>query len=152
MDRAVGTASSTAGKGILTGWEYAPGDRTSGEIAWFTAAPGTGWALSDGGAGTRTTATAGTAAFTTPNLIGAYPKGAAAYTGAVVPAANGTVSGATAAEASHTHTVYSANSPTSATDTGPLEVQYVAGSPNTAARSNHIHYVDLPAATSSAGS
>src|SRR4030095_11853469 len=105
MDRAVGTASSTAGKGILTGWEYAPGDRASGEIAWFTAAPGTGWALSNGTAVTRTTATAGTAAVATPNLIGAYAKGAAAYTGAVVPASAPGLSGSISPEAAHTHPV-----------------------------------------------
>lgn len=105
MDRAVGTAASTAGKGILTGWEYAPGDRMAGEIAWFNADPMTGWALCNGSAVTRTTATAGTAAFTTPNLIGAYAKGGSVYTGAVVPASGSVSSGTTGTEASHTHAV-----------------------------------------------
>ena len=104
LDGPLGTAGSTAGTGTFTDWEYAPGDRVSGEIAWFTAGPGTGWALCDGAAVTRTTATAGTAAFTTPNLIGAYPKGGSTYSGTVVPA-SGSASGTTDAESGHVHSV-----------------------------------------------
>jgi hypothetical protein len=85
-------------------WEYAPGDRAAGEIAWFTSDPGTGWALCDGSATTRTTAAAGTAAFTTPNLIGAYAKGAAAYTGSVAGATDPVISGGVISSAAdHAH-------------------------------------------------
>lgn len=86
-----------------TAWEYAPGDRTRGEIAWFAANPGTGWVLCNGSATTQTTPTAGTAAFTTPNLIGAYVKGGSVYTGAVIPASGSVSGGTTDPESSHTH-------------------------------------------------
>jgi len=88
-----------------TTWEYAPGDRASGEIAWFTADPGTGWKLCNGSSGTRTTATATTAAVATPNLIGVYAKGAGVYTGGVVAGTNGTLSGSTDTVVDHAHGV-----------------------------------------------
>lgn len=132
-----------------TAWQYAPGDRIAGEIAWFTEAAGTGWALCNGAAVTRTTAVAGTAAFTTPNLIGAYAKGGSTYTGALVPA-SGSASGTTDAESGHTHAV----------TTGAVTTGLGSGDVFTAASAAgfgtrwewHVHDVPGQTVTSAAGS
>jgi hypothetical protein len=86
-------------------WQYAPGDRASGEIAWFTVDPGTGWALCNGTSTFRTLGNATTSAITTPNLITAYAKGAAAYSPTVVPASGSVAGGTTDPESGHTHGV-----------------------------------------------
>lgn len=130
-------------------WEYAPGDRASGEFAWFASDPGTGWKLCNGTGTTRTNADASTTAFATPNLIGVYPKGGSTYTGGVVSAVGGTVSGTTGSESAHTHTVDPALWITDSPDTG-MTVQ--AGTTANIAALMHKHYVDMPATTSSAGS
>jgi hypothetical protein len=150
MDRPVGTASSTAGKGALTGWEYAPGDRPSGEIAWFTADPGTGWKLCNGTSTTRSNPDATTASFATPNLIGVYAKGGSAYTGGVAAGTGGTVTGSTAAESTHTHTV----DPPLSTTSIPVNGMYAAtgGGPGSFAGADHTHQLDIPPFTSAPGS
>lgn len=133
-------------------WEYAPGDRASGEIAWFTADPGTGWALCNGSATTRTTATAGTAAFTTPNLIGAYAKGAGTYTGGVIAAVVGTISGSTDPESAHTHQV---TTNTVASGVGDVDSPVAVVSPGAGQGTRnewHRHNVPGQTVTSAAGS
>jgi len=132
-------------------WQYAPGDRASGEIAWFTADPGTGWALCNGTSTFRTLGNATTSAITTPNLITAYAKGAAAYSPTVVPATGGTISGTTDNESGHTHTVDPGPCQSGAQDTGGLEVDYAPASIYLATRSGHKHTTDIPPTTSSAG-
>jgi hypothetical protein len=144
MDRAVGAVGSTAGTGILTGWQYAPGDRTSGEIGWFTANPGTGWRICDGTGTTRTLPDGTTAAFTTPNLIGAYAKGAATYTGAVVAGSGGTLSGTTGAEATHTHAITHDHPLATSGGPGAGLAEVSPGSGYLVAHSGHIHDVDIP--------
>jgi hypothetical protein len=133
-----------------TVWEYAPGDRTSGEFAWFAADPGTGWKLCNGTSTTRSKTDATTAAFATPNLIGCYPKGAAAYTGAVV-SASGSISGTTGTESSHTHAVTTA---AVASGVGDIDspVYQVSGAGVGVRNEWHRHNVPGQTVTSGAGS
>jgi hypothetical protein len=133
-------------------WEYAPCDRISGEIAWFTADPGTGWALCNGSATTRTTATASTAAFTTPNLIGAYAKGAGTYTGGVAAAIPGTVSGSTGSESAHTHGVTTAAVQSGLGDIDSPIYAVSAGSGINVRNEWHRHNVPGQTVTSGTGS
>ena len=86
-----------------TGWERL--DEPAGTLLFSChEAPHAGWVLADGSAGvTVTTATAGTTVVTLPNLVGAYAKGASGYTGTLVPASGGTVSGTTSTVADHSH-------------------------------------------------
>jgi hypothetical protein len=83
-----------------TAWEFAPGDCGNGYLTERVVAPqaGEGLALCNGAA-TDYLKVGGTSltvqAFTTPNVVGAYLKGAAAYNGVVNPAVGGT-SGAAA--------------------------------------------------------
>lgn len=132
-----------------TTWEYAPGDRSSGEIAWFTANPGTGWVLCNGSSVTRTTATAGTSAFTTPNLIGAYAKGASTYTGTLVATSNGTISGSTASEAAHTHGIDHDHPPFMSAET-VVDNAFNSG-PYDGVAQHHKHSIDVPAYTGTSG-
>jgi hypothetical protein len=133
-----------------TTWEYAPGDRASGEIAWFTADPGTGWKLCNGTATTRTTATAGTAAFTTPNLIGCYAKGGSVYTGGVVAASIGSLSGVTLDPAGdHSHTINTFL--TDGNGTGVAVQAYASGTPANVAALAHQHYVSSGPSTTTNG-
>ena len=132
-----------------TAWEYAPGDRASGEIAWFTADPGTGWKLCNGSSTDRSNPNATTTLFATPNLIGVYPKGGGTYTGSVV-AAGGSASGTTGTEAAHTHGVdgftglpsaglgFSAGSVGASVDTHYHAVHITSG-----AGSAHSHTISL---------
>jgi hypothetical protein len=129
------------------GWEYAPGDRASGEIGWFAADPGTGWALCNGTGTTRSLPNAGTAAFTTPNLIGRYGKGAAAYTGASLPGSGGSLTGAMAAAGDHAHTI-----PTFLTDNNGSSVTVQGGTGALVAPVAHQHYVSTNPPTSTTGS
>jgi hypothetical protein len=82
-----------------TAWEFAPGDCGNGYLTERVVAPqaGEGLALCNGAA-TDYLKVGGTSltvqAFTTPNAVGAYLKGAAAYTGAVNPAVGGTTGAA----------------------------------------------------------
>ena len=144
-----------------SGWEYAPGDRASGEIAWFTAHPGDGWVICAGGVATRTFSTASTNTFTTPDLIGAYAKGAGTYTGAVVPESGSVSGGTTGPESAHTHTVTTAdmmsdgaNLPAIGATTGsapfpdPYHLHRVAGQTVTSgAGSEHSHTIGAMAVT-----
>jgi hypothetical protein len=133
-------------------WQYAPGDRASGEIAWFTADPGAGWALCNGTSTFRTLGNATTSAISTPNLITAYVKGAAAYSPTVVPATGGTISGTTDTESGHTHAVDLPYQNTLGSNLSDIEVVYSASSPDKAARAGHVHSIDPPTVTSAAGS
>ncbi len=133
-------------------WQDAPGDRASGEIAWFTVDPGAGWALCNGTSTFRTLGNATTSAITTPNLITAYAKGAAAYSPTVVPATGGAISGTTDNEASHTHTVDPGPVFTSPSNEGQITVDHNPAGAYGVARITHLHSVDLPAVGSSAGS
>ena len=137
-----GTDYAHTWRWIGSTWQYAPGDRIAGEIAWFTADPGTGWKLCDGSAVTRTTAGAGTAAITMPNLIGAYAKGAASYSGAVVPASAGTISGNTADESSHIHRIDHDHPPVTTSAAGLSST--FQGGPFNSVNENHTHTVDIP--------
>lgn len=76
-------------------WEYAPGDRASGEFAYFMADPGTGWRLCDGATVTRTKSDATTASVTLPNETGGVYRKGGSYTGTVNVAVAATVSGTT---------------------------------------------------------
>lgn len=84
-------------------WERAPWERITGEVVWTTVAPGTGWTLCDGNTtrvrtnadATTTTLDGATADKTLPNLVGRYPKGGAAYTGANVAAVAPGLAGST---------------------------------------------------------
>jgi hypothetical protein len=82
-----------------TTWEYGDGDECSGHIRWWAQTPqkSSVWALADGSVVTKSTRLGTTVSVTTPNLIGAYPKGAniASYTGTIVPATAPTISGNT---------------------------------------------------------
>lgn len=132
-----------------TAWEYAPGDRPSGEIGWFTAAPGTGWALCNGSAATRSTSVAGTAAFTTPNLIGAYAKGGSVYSGTLVGASAGAISGNTADESGHTHAI-DHDHPAFVSEAAAVSANLAAGSVGSVV-AEHRHAVEIPNYTGSSG-
>lgn len=92
-------------------WYYATeyGDHGSGWITWQTAPPNTrgaaGWVLANGATVTRSTGLGSTASVTLPNLVGAFIKGAAAYTGALISAVAPGLTGSTAAAGDHSHTV-----------------------------------------------
>ena len=86
-------------------WEYAQGERLTREIIWYPGTlPASGWAICDGSSVTVTAADATTGSFTTPDLTGQFPKGGT-YDGSVVAAATPTITGATASDGAHTHTV-----------------------------------------------
>jgi hypothetical protein len=88
-----------------TAWGYAPEDRRSGEVAFFIEDPGDGWQICDGSSVTRTNSDGTTGSVTVPDLIGSYIKGGATYDGSVIAAVPAEISGETANESSHTHTV-----------------------------------------------
>ena len=135
-----------------TAWEYAPGDRKSGELAWFAESPGIGWALCNGSVTTRTLSTAATAAFTTPDLIGRYMKGASSYTGTPVAGTTPTLSGSTATEAAHTHAVTTASV---ASGVGDIDSPVLTVSPGAGQGMRnewHRHSVPGQTVTSDAGS
>jgi hypothetical protein len=116
-------------------WEDLDAGDPRGRIEAFDTNPGTGWAICDGSGVTRSTATGGTAAFTTPNLSGAYIKGAAVYSASVVAAA---LTGSTDSQGAHTHTTAATISGLS----GTADVQSGAGA-NVAANS-HTHAFSAP--------
>lgn len=124
-----------------SGWQYAPGDRVSGEIAWFTENPGVGWALCDGSNVTRTKSDATTASVTLPNLTtGVYPKGGSTYTGNVNAAVAPTLSGSTGAGTPHSHTFSVTSSAVSAgTPSGTVSQPTFTGNPLPA----HQHAVPI---------
>lgn len=92
-------------------WSFAPGDVENGFRRDFAIVPqGVGWQLMDGTATDYLVvggAALTTLPYVTPNLTGnpAYPKSAAAYTGAIVPANAPAMTGQTADESAHTHVV-----------------------------------------------
>jgi len=135
-----------------TTWEFAPGDRFSGEIAWFALPLGTGWALCDGSPTTMTTPTATTVAVNTPNLIGAYAKGATGYTGTVIPASGSLAGGTTDAESGHTHAID--HDHPSFQSSGSAVDSTFSGGPYEGVSPAHKHNIDVPAyaGTSGAGS
>lgn len=65
------------------GWADASGQPMRGQIAYFsdTLLPGTGWALCDGSSVTRSTSSAGTTSFTTPNLTNRFVRAVSGATG-----------------------------------------------------------------------
>lgn len=134
-------------------WEYAPGDRASGEFAWFASDPGTGWKLCNGTSTTRTNADASTASFATPNLIGVYPKGAGTYSGGVIGAVAGTITGNTGDESAHTHGINHDHA--AFTSSGPSAPYYtlVGGGSVPTPTDAHTHTIDMPpySGTSGAG-
>jgi hypothetical protein len=116
-----------------TAWEYAPGQPIKGEIVASDADPLTGWALCDGSVVTRTKPDATTESFTTPNLVGRYPKGVSTYTGvagaAVAPGVTGTIDPAGA----HSHGGVTGPSTTS--------VAITVGGAGSAAVHPHTHVI-----------
>ena len=132
-----------------TAWEYAPGDRASGEIAWFTADPGTGWKLCNGTNTDRSNPNATTTLVATPNLIGVYPKGAGTYTGSVVAASSGTMSGSTGDESSHTHGINHDHPLVTSAETTYNST--FAGGGFEGVSGHHAHNVDLPPYTGTSG-
>jgi hypothetical protein len=133
-------------------WQYAPGDRASGEIAWFTVDPGTGWALCNGTSTFRTLGNATTSAITTPNLITAYAKGAAAYSPTVVPASGSVAGGTTNPESGHTHAIDHDHPAFQSAET-TVDNAFNSG-PYDGVAQHHKHTIDVPAfsGTSGAGS
>ena len=87
------------------------------QVIWTDEDPGTGWALANGSASNRTTDTATVEAFTLPDLIGSYVKGASAYTGSVNPAVAPTITGVVGAAAGNVNVEGTAPT-TSASSTG----------------------------------
>ena len=73
------------------GWEWGPGDRHSGEIAFFTAAPGPGWHLADGSTQYVYQSDASRTMVLLPNLLNNYLEMTGAYTGAPVAAVAPTI-------------------------------------------------------------
>ena len=132
-------------------WQYAPGDRASGEIAWFTVDPGTGWALCNGTPTFRTLPNATTAAITPPNLITAYAKGAAAYSPTVVPASGSVSGGTTDPESGHTHSIAHDHPAalTGATNTPAWNT--AAGVGQFLTTYDHTHSFDVPAYSGASG-
>jgi hypothetical protein len=129
-------------------WAYAPGDRVSGEFAYFSADPGVGWAMCDGSSVTRTLTDATTASITLPDAQGVYIKAAAAYSNATVlasaPTLTGSVTSASAGTPSGTVTSTFAGGSVA---TGPpsattLITQGTSGSVSVAS-SGHTHDVSL---------
>jgi hypothetical protein len=135
-------------------WENAPGETPQGAIAFFDANPGTGWGLADGSTATYSTAVAGTTSKAKPNVIGGYIKGASSYTGTQTAAANGTISGSTASESGHTHSIDHDHPSVTSGGPGTGLAAVSPGSGYLVAHSLHTHDVDLPAysGTSGAGS
>jgi hypothetical protein len=132
-------------------WQYAPGDRASGEIAWFTVDPGTGWALCNGTSTFRTLGNATTSAITTPNLITAYAKGAAAYSPAVVPASGSVSGGTTDPESGHTHSI-AHDHPSFASGDGAVGASPATTGANFyASIYTHTHTIDVPAYSGASG-
>lgn len=132
-------------------WEYNDGERLPREITWYPGTLPTGWALCDGSSVTVTNAAAVTGSFPTPNLMGAFPKGGV-YTGAVVPAVAPGLTGDTADESAHTHSInHDHPAANSGAPAGIVEVQ--SGTGATVAHATHLHATDLPAlpGNSSAG-
>ena len=133
-----------------TAWRYAveEGDPGSGWIGWWTVAPNNNgvWQLCDGATVTRSLNAGGTASVTVPNLIGSYPKGASAYTGSSVPAIAPGLSGQTASDGAHTHTL-----PTMLTDGAGSSVTVQGGTGATAVPPAHQHFISTPYSTGSAG-
>lgn len=123
-------------------WADAPGQPARGTIAYFddTLLPGTGWALCDGGAVTRSTSTGTTAAFTTPNLTGAnrFLRSVAGATGGVGGSAT-----------THFHPV---NPPITATSAPTATVAVQSGAGTTVATDTHTHNVDISSFSSGAPS
>ena len=126
-----------------TTWEFAPGDRFSGEIAWFAVPLGTGWALCDGSATTMTTPEAEVVDVTTPNLIGAYVKGAEVYTGLVVPASGSVAGGTTDPESGHTHAI-DHDHPAFESGAASLPVNQFLNGPYNSVSNTHTHTIDVP--------
>jgi len=87
-------------------WERAPGERPTREFCYFAENPGTGWHLCDGSASiTYTKADATTGTMTLPDERGYYRKGGTSYTGTGNAATTPSITGTTASESSHTHSV-----------------------------------------------
>jgi len=87
-------------------WADAPGQPQRGQICYFddSLAPGAGWALADGSTVTRSTATGGTASYTTPNLTGSNR---------FIRSVAGTTGGTGGSATTHTHTASAGNDDTS---------------------------------------
>lgn len=133
-------------------WEREdPGDPST-RVELLAIAPGIGWKLADGTGNpvTYSTATAGTATLTLPDLRGAYLKGAAAFNNTLVAATPITVTGGTIdPESSHTHSVTTGNVASGATATTVVVMTGVGVTVPTAA---HVHNVPGQAVSSGAGS
>jgi hypothetical protein len=85
-------------------WEYAEGELPAKTILWYPDTLPAGYALCDGSAVSVTASNATAANFTTPDLTGQYPKGGV-YTGSVVAAVAPGITGDTANESAHTHSI-----------------------------------------------
>lgn len=159
-------------------WSFAPGDVGNGFRRDFAIVPQEpGWQLMDGSLNVPYLVVGGaaltTALLNMPNLTGnpAYPKSAAAYTGAIVAATGAGVTGQTADESAHTHVVpdqntadESAHTHNSAAFDGPVlaggpgllvggttqSIHFAEGALATSAGSAHHH--DVPSQPTQAGS
>jgi hypothetical protein len=122
-------------------WRYAIefGDPGSGQIEWWIVAPNNNgvYQLCDGTSTTRSLNTGATAAVTTPNLVGSYIKGANAYTGSVVPATAGTVTGTAVATTDTAGTNIAAGANTNAV---PGHTHAVTGT-STGAEPQHVELI-----------
>ena len=122
-----------------TAWADAPGAPARYEIGSFAAAPepAAGWALCNGASVTRSTATGGSTAFTTPDLITNKPV-----------IRGHSIAGGTGGAATHTHAVDPPDTTSGANSTGQV-VQ--SGTGATVAADAHTHQVDVASFTSGAG-
>lgn len=133
-------------------WENAPGETAQGAISFFDGNPGTGWSIADGTTTTFSTATAGTTSKAKPNVVGAYIKGASTYTGTQT-AASGSISGSTATESGHTHSIDHDHAAVSSDGpSGLTALNYTSGASLLNVATTHAHNVDLPAFTGTSGS
>lgn len=132
-------------------WTFGDTDEGSKFFRDFAGTPNKGkWQLCDGSTVNYAKADGTTASFTTPDLTaGVYRKSAAAYTGTVNAATDGTASGSTDAEASHTHSVTIPGETTS----GPsATVGAASGGGVTVAHASHAHTTSGGTVSSAAGS
>lgn len=136
-----------------TAWEAA--DRWGGYVEHYLITPiDKGWHLCDGTGTKYLSISAGALAEVnvTPvnETTGVYRKSGAAYSGAITPSTAPSISGSTASESSHTHSVDPPSSSTGFPTSG-LYAGTVGGA-GSFAGSDHVHQVDIPAFTSGAGS
>ncbi len=131
---------------------FAPADDGSGYFRWDRTTPNMGlWQICDGTAVNVAKADAtGTTSVTTPNATGSYLKVAASYNVTPQAAVAPGISGSTASESAHTHSINPPN--TTSGDGSNHTVTVDPGAISTVSSSSHTNDVDIAAFTSGVGS